>query len=216
MNFEYARDQMLGQQIRAWDVLDERVLRVLRETPRELFVPETERDLAFADFEVPLPHGQCMMNPKVEARLLQELAPQRFEQALEIGTGSGYLAACLARLAREVASIEIFEDLSASARDRLDQIGLDNVELEVNDATTLTYRDRFDVIAVTASIPVLDERFVRMLKPRGRLFVVTGTAPAMEAHLITRQPDGRCTDQGLFETVLTPMINAKGAESFVL
>jgi protein-L-isoaspartate(D-aspartate) O-methyltransferase len=216
MNFDTAREQMLGQQIRAWDVLDQRVLDTLRETPRELFVPESERDFAFADVEIPIGHGQCMMNPKVEARLLQSLDPRSFEEALEVGTGSGFLAACLAKLARQVLSVEIFPDLSEGAGRRLTQLDINNVELEVRDASALSLRRRFDVIAVTASVPTLDQRFVEMLNPRGRLFIVTGHVPAMEAHLITKQPDGRCTDQSLFETVLTPMINAERTEPFVL
>lgn len=216
MNFEFAREQMLGQQIRSWDVLDERVLTVLRETPRELFVPESERDLAFADLEIPLSHGQCMMNPKVEARLLQELQAQPFEQALEIGTGSGYLTACLGRLTQQVLSVEIFPDLSDAAGVNIEQAGVANVSLETADALTLKYADRFDLIAVTASVPALDERFIRMLRPRGRMFIVVGRAPAMEARLVSKHADGEWTDECLFETVLTPMINAEHAEPFVL
>lgn len=216
MNFETARNQMLGQQIRAWEVLDERVLDVLRRTPRELFVPEAERDLAFADVEIPLPHGQCMMNPKVEARLLQSLDVQPFERALEIGTGSGYLAACLSRLAHGVTSVEIFPDLSEAAGQRLTQIGCSNVELVVADALTLDFAGEFDAIAVTASLPTLDERFVRMLKRHGRMFVVVGQAPAMEARLVTMHAEGLRSEETLFETVLTPMINAEQPDPFVL
>jgi len=216
MNFETARNQMLGQQIRTWEVLDERVLDVLRRTPCELFVPKNERDLAFADAEIPLPHGQCMMNPKVEARLLQSLEVQPYERALEIGTGSGYLAACLSRLAQHVTSVEIFADLSENAGERLAQVGGSNVDLVVADALTLDYAAQFDVIAVTASLPSLDERFVRMLKRHGRMFVVVGHAPAMEARLVTMQAEGLQTEEALFETVLTPMINAEQTEPFVL
>jgi protein-L-isoaspartate(D-aspartate) O-methyltransferase len=207
---------MLNQQIRTWDVLDARVLDALRETPRELFVPETERDLAFADTEVPLAHGQFMMAPKVEARLLQELAIEPTDTALEIGTGSGYLSACLGRLAENLVSLEIFADLSEAAGDRLDQVGVRNVVLKDEDAMQADFNGRFDVIAITASLPRLSEKFIRLLKPEGRLFVVVGRAPVMEAMLVRKHADGSWTEKSLFETMLTPMINAEIAEPFVL
>ena len=207
---------MLSQQIRAWDVLDPRVLAALKATPRESFVPETDRELAFADTEVPLPHGQCMMAPKVEARLLQELAIQPSEFALEIGTGSGYLAACLGRLAGRVQSVDIFDDLCSGARRNLEQAGIENVEVVNDDATEMQFDRQFDVIAVTASVPTLDERFTRLLKPEGRLFVVVGRPPVMEAVLVRMNADGNATRKSLFETLLTPMINAVQPEPFVL
>jgi len=216
MNYEAARRQMLSQQIRTWDVLDERVLDTLRETPREAFVPETERDLAFADTEIPLPHGQCMMSPKVEARLLQELAIEPTDTALEIGTGSGYLTACLGRLAESVLTLEIFADLSEAAGQKLHRHGIQNVELRDEDAMRVSLDARFDVIAITASLPVLSERFVRLLNPEGRLFVVVGRPPVMEAVLVRKHTDGSRTEKSLFETMLTPMINADEPEAFVL
>lgn len=216
MNSETARQQMISQQIRTWDVLDERVLEVLGRTPREAFVPEGDRDLAFADTEVPLPHGQCMMAPKVEARLLQELAIETGDEALEIGTGSGYLTACLARLAARVVSLEIFADLGEAAGARLTKHGIGNVEIRDEDATSAAIDARFDVVAVTASVPELSERFISLLKPGGRLFIVVGRAPVMEAVLVTRHADGSWTEKGLFETMLTPMINAEKPEPFVL
>jgi protein-L-isoaspartate(D-aspartate) O-methyltransferase len=216
MNYETARRQMLNQQVRAWDVLDERVLETLRETPRELFVPESERDLAFADTEVPLAHGQSMMAPKIEARLLQELAIEPTDSALEIGTGSGYLSACLGRLAERLVSLEIFADLSDIAADRLDQVGVRNVVLKDEDATQARFDSRFDVIAITASLPELSERFIQLLNPEGRLFVVVGRPPVMQAVLVRKHADGSCTEKSLFETMLTPMINADVREPFVL
>jgi protein-L-isoaspartate(D-aspartate) O-methyltransferase len=216
MNYDTARRQMLNQQVRTWDVLDERVLDTLRETPRELFVPEAERDLAFADTEVPLAHGQAMMSPKVEARLLQELAIEPTDSALEIGTGSGYLAACLGHLAERVVSLEIFADLSETAADRLERSGIRNVVLKDEDATQARFENRFDVIAVTASVPVLSERFVQWLNPEGRLFIVVGRPPVMQAILVRRHADGSWTEKSLFETMLTPMINAEVSEPFVL
>jgi protein-L-isoaspartate(D-aspartate) O-methyltransferase len=216
MNYETARRQMLNQQVRAWDVLDERVLETLRETPRELFVPESERDLAFADTEVPLAHGQSMMAPKIEARLLQELAIEPTDSALEIGTGSGYLSACLGRLAERLVSLEIFADLSDIAADRLDQVGVRNVVLKDEDATQARFDSRFDVIAITASLPELSERFIQLLNPEGRLFVVVGRPPVMQAVLVRKHADGSWTEKSLFETMLTPMINADVREPFVL
>jgi len=216
MNFETAREQMLGQQIRAWNVLDESVLAVLKTTPRELFVPESERDLAFADAEIPLPHGQHMMSPKIEARILQELQIEPTDDVLEIGTGSGYLTACLAQLGGHVESIEIFADLSEVAAERIRRRELQNVEYLVGDALSLSRPASFDVIAVTGSAPVLPEQFVQMLRPNGRLFIVVGRDPVMEAKLISMDASGNSTEQSLFETLLTPLINAIRAEPFVL
>jgi protein-L-isoaspartate(D-aspartate) O-methyltransferase len=216
MNFEIARQQMLSQQIRAWDVLDPGVLAVLKATPRENFVPETERELAFADAEVPLRHGQWMMAPKVEARLLQELAIEPTDSVLEVGTGSGYLAACMGRLASRVQSLELFGDLCDEARARIDRAGIGNVELRNEDAMQAPIDSRFDAIAVTAAVPQLGERFVRLLKPGGRLFIVVGRPPVMEAVLVRMHGDGGWTEKSLFETLLTPMIHADQPEAFVL
>ncbi len=207
---------MISQQIRTWDVLDERVLETLRATHHEAFVPESETELAFADTEIPLPHGQCMMTPKVEARLLQELAIEPIDAVLEIGTGSGYLTACLADLGDHVTSLEIFPDLSESAAARLEKAGLVNVELLAEDAMQANFSASYDVIAITASMPSLPERFIKLLKPEGRLFVVVGRAPGMEAILVRRHADCNISEKSLFETLLTPMINAEETEPFVL
>ena len=216
MNLETARTQMLAQQVRAWDVLDQRVLDALNLVPRERFVPEEFRDLAFADIEIPLGHGQQMLTPKVEGRLLQALRIAPIDEALVVGTGSGFLTACVARLAQRVVSVDIFPDFVATAGERIADLGADNIELESADALALTDTASFDVVAVTASLPVHDERFVRLLRPDGRLFVVVGRPPIMEARLITMHPGGETTEESLFETVLTPMINAEQAEPFVL
>ena len=174
---------MLGQQIRAWDVLDDRVLRTLEATPRERFVPPESLELAFADMEIPLAHGQNMLAPKIEGRLLQALQIQPMDRVLEIGTGSAYMTACLARLGQHVTSVDIFADFIDSARPRLHEQHADNVDLVVADAVTLSLPAQFDAIAVTASVPDLDEHFIKMLRPRGRLFIVVGRAPVMEACL---------------------------------
>jgi protein-L-isoaspartate(D-aspartate) O-methyltransferase len=216
MNFEVARAQMLGQQIRAWEVLDDRVLRALEQTPREHFVPEEYRDLAFADIEIPLAYGQCMLAPKIEGRLLQALQVEGVDEVLEIGTGTGFLTAVLARLGRRVVSIDIFPEFIDAARRKLADEQLGNVELRTADALSLELSGRFDAVAVTASVPVLDDYFVRMLRPFGRLFVVVGRPPVMDARLITRNANGDPTSVSLFETVLTPLINAERPEPFVL
>ena len=216
MNFEVARAQMLGQQLRAWEVLDDHVLRAFAETPRENFVPEDYRDLAFADAEIPLGRGQSMLAPKVEGRILQALKVEPIDDVLVVGTGSGYLTACLARLAKRVTSVDIFPDFVSKAEPRIAASGVRNVELNVADALALSYRARFDAIAVTASIPEFGKHFIEMLRPQGRLFIVVGREPAMEAQLITVQPDGTTTTDSLFETVLAPLINADQPEPFVL
>ena len=216
MNLEYARNQMIRQQVRAWEVLDDRVLDTLQTVPREAFVPEQFRGAAFADLEIPLDHGQAMMAPKIEGRLLQALHVDAADRVLEIGTGSGFLTACLGKLAGTVVSVDIFADFTAAATRRLEAVGTDNVELLTADALELKRADEFDAIAVTGSVPELDEHFIRMLRPGGRLFIVTGRDPVMEAQLITLTSPGHWTQQALFETSLTPLINADKPAPFVL
>jgi protein-L-isoaspartate(D-aspartate) O-methyltransferase len=216
MNFDVARTQMLGQQLRAWEVLDDRVLRAFAETPREDFVPREYRDVAFADAEIPLGHGQTMLAPKVEGRILQALQVEPIDEVLVVGTGSGYLTACLARIAKRVTSVDIFPDFATAAEAKIAACGIRNVELKAADALALSYPARFDAIAVTASVPERNERLIEMLRPQGRLFIVVGREPAMEAQLITLQPNGTTTTDSLFETVLAPLINADRPEPFVL
>ena len=177
MNLEYARSQMLRQQIRAWEVLDDRVLHVLGSVPREEFVPADYHDVAFADLEIPIGHGQSMMTPKLEGRLLQSLELERADRVLEIGTGSGFLTACLARLCESLVSIDIFPEFTDQAGPKLASHGIDNVELLTADALEIEYAAEFDAIAVTGSMPELDDHFIRMLRPGGRLFIVTGRQP---------------------------------------
>jgi protein-L-isoaspartate(D-aspartate) O-methyltransferase len=216
MNLEEARSQMLRQQIRAWEVLDDRVLEALGTTPRERFVPAEYADVAFADLEIPLAHGQHMMAPSVEGRLLQSLQIEPMERVLEIGTGSGFMTACLAHLADSVVSVDVFEDFIDAARPKLERSELANIELRAADGLALDYESEFDAIAVTGSVPELDEHFVRMLRPGGRLFLVTGREPIMEAQLITLHAYGNWTRQSLFETLLTPLVNADTPPPFVL
>jgi protein-L-isoaspartate(D-aspartate) O-methyltransferase len=216
IDYQAVRNTMVEQQVRPWEVLDPRVLEAVAAVPRELFVPEAYRTLAYADLPLPLAHGETMMKPVVEGRLLQALGLAPEDEVLEIGTGSGFLTAVLARLARRVVSVDIFPEFVDAARAKLAAENLRNVELRTADALSLEFAGRFDAIAVTASVPVLDDSFVRMLLPNGRLFVVVGRAPAMEARLITLNANGDTTSESLFETVLTPLINAERPEPFVL
>jgi len=208
------REQMIEQQVRAWDVADERVLNVLRQVPRERFVPEPQRFLAYADAEIPLAHGQHMLRPSVVGRLLQALAPGAGDDVLEIGSGTGFVTACLASMGAHVRSIEIFEDLAEAARANLASTAFRNVDLITGDGRALVGTTRYNAIAVTASLPLPDESFQRQLALGGRLFVVVGEPPVMEALLIRRVSETAFTTQSLFETVIDPLVNARHPATF--
>jgi protein-L-isoaspartate(D-aspartate) O-methyltransferase len=217
MDFEQARYNMIEQQVRPWDVLDQHVLDVMTTLPREAFVPEKYRSLAFADISIPLGHDQVMMAPKLEGRLLQTLAIQPDDAVLEIGTGSGYLSACLSRLGRHVTSWEIFPELSETAQATLKEQGIDNISLEIGDAISGISDDaRYDVIAVTGSMPVLQQQFHKNLRAGGRLFVIIGKPPIMEAVLVTRLDADNWVQESLFETSLPPLVNATEPRRFAL
>ena len=207
MNTDYARLQMVNQQVRGWNVYDERVLSMLRELPREHFVPEGFESLAFADSEIPLGHGESMMTPTIEGRVLQALGLQGGENVLEIGTGSGFMTACLAKLSAHVTSVDIYDDFVASARHKLEAAGIDNVELLKMDATQELPDGKFDAIAVTGSIQTFDPRYVEALGSHGRLFIVVGNEPAMEAKLIERTNEHDWQTISLFETSLPPLVH---------
>jgi protein-L-isoaspartate(D-aspartate) O-methyltransferase len=211
---EQMREQMIEQQVRAWEVLDERVLGVLRGVPRELFVPEKQRYLAYADVEVGLPRGQHMLRPSVVGKLLQALRPRGAERVLEVGTGSGFITACLRTMARQVHSLEIFPDLADQARRKLAALGMRDVEVVDADALAGGNGARYDVIAVTASLPLYDARFERMLAVGGRLFVVVGEAPVMDARLVRRTAEDAFATASLFETVIDPLVNAVRPPAF--
>jgi protein-L-isoaspartate(D-aspartate) O-methyltransferase len=216
MNIEQARFNMIEQQIRPWDVLDDRVLNVISGTPRENFVPEQYRALAFSDISIPLDHGQTMMPPKLEGKLLQSLALQPEDRVLEVGTGSGYLTACLAGLAGSVLSVDIYEDFSEQAQARLAQHDIHNATFVAGDAASGWNADSgFDAIAVTGSLPVLHRGFHELLNTGGRLFVIVGKPPIMQALLITRINEHEYHHEALFETSIPPLINAPQPESFV-
>ena len=216
MNMAQARHNMIEQQIRPWDVLDQRVLELIDALPRENFVPAAYIKLAYADINIPLDHGQVMMAPKVEARMVQALAIKDTDTILEVGTGSGYVTALLARSGKRVYSVDIYPDVTAAAGRKLAELGIDNVILETGDAVNGWDRHGpYDVIAITGSLPTLPEGFLQSLKIGGRLFVVTGQEPVMEARLITRTSEQGWIEQALFETVLPPLVNAPQPQRFV-
>ncbi|NWF32019.1 protein-L-isoaspartate O-methyltransferase [Stenotrophomonas sp. SAM-B] len=213
IDYSHARELMVEQQIRPWDVLEIRVLDVLARLPREAFVAESHRALAYADIELPLGNGQKMMKPVIEGRTLQALDLQPGDEVLEIGTGSGYLSACMGELAREVLSLEIDADLATTARARLDAAGLgNNVRIETADALTWDTERRFDTICVTGAVDVIPSRFTQWLRPGGRLFVIRGLSPVMEAVLV--KADG--TTESLFETDIDYLRGAAPAPQFQL
>ncbi len=216
MLIETAREQMVNQQVRAWDVLDPRVLDVLRRLPREHFVPEAYREMAFADAEIPLPHHEHMLSPKIVGRILQALDLTATDSVLEIGTGSGFLTAALAMQAARVRSVDRHGDFVSAARARIAALGLGAVELQEGDALTAAAlgSGSFDAIVLTASLPMYDDRFQQRLAVGGRLFVVVGSAPIMEARLVRRVSATEFTQQALFETVLAPLVGAVAPQPF--
>lgn len=210
-----ARRQMIEQQVRAWEVLDLRVLETMQRVPREEFAPAAYRDLAFADLSVPLGHGQSMLPPKLEGRILQSLEIQPEDRVLEVGTGSGFFAACLGALARSVRSIDLYPDFVATARASLRRTGVHNVAVEALDAMTLAADGAYDVIALTGSLPVYDARFERALAVGGRLFAVVGQGPVMAAQRITRTGAEDWLRESLFETCIDPLVHAPQPPRFV-
>jgi protein-L-isoaspartate(D-aspartate) O-methyltransferase len=215
MNLRTAREQMVEQQVRAWDVLDERVLQTMLQVQREEFAPLRYRDVAFADSAIPLPHGQMMLPAKVHGRILQALAVSDGDVSLEVGAGSGYLSACLGKLASRVRSLEIFPELAEQARANLLAARINNVSVETADGMQLNEQSAYDVIAVSGSLPIYDERFQQALRIGGRLFVVVGQRPVMEAWKVTRVGEREWQREGLFETVIEPLVNAPGPSPFI-
>lgn len=213
-DYAKARENMVEQQVRPWDVLDVRVLAVLSALPRDAFVPPAYRALAYADLAVPIGHGELMLKPVIEGRMLQSLGLLATDEVLEIGAGSGFITACLGRLARDVLSLEIRPDLAGSARARLAQLGLDgNVRIEVADALQYRTQRRFDAICVSAAVDAVPSQFAQWLRPGGRLFVVQGRAPAMKALLLRNHVNGQRIES-LFETVLPYLVGAAPAPEF--
>ena len=211
MDFEKARFNMVEQQVRPWDVLDPRVLAVISEMPREQFAPDEFKNLAYVDTRIPLGEYEdqaCnMANPIIDGRILQEMEIQEDDLILEIGTGSGYLTACLAKLGRHVDSVDINEDLTAMAEKNLNALGIHNVNLVSGDASKGWEQKRnYDVIVISAAMKSIPDSYKKLLKPGGRMFVVIGEAPVMTAHRITRTGKNEWSDETLFETSIEPMI----------
>ena len=216
MDFQQARFNMVEQQIRTWDVLDPKVLDLLFRMRREDYVPPQFRALAFADMEIPLGHGETMLAPRLEARMLQELALSPGDKILEVGTGSGYMTALLASLGAHVCSVDLVAEFTRSAGARLAAHGITNVTLETGDAARGWDRHApYDAIVLTGSVPVLSEGFAKSLARGGRLLAVVGEPPVMEAQLVTCHAAGAFNATGLFETCIAPLKNAPQPEKFV-
>jgi protein-L-isoaspartate(D-aspartate) O-methyltransferase len=219
MNIEKARFNMIEQQIRPWDVLDLDILNLLTVVKREAFVPAAYKNLAFMDTMIPLGNGEFMFTPKLEARILQEVAPKKHENVLEVGAGSGYMAALLAHKARHVTSVEIDPELKAFAEHNLSNYGITNVEVAQgngaqgwsNQGTEAPY----DVIVISGSLPVLPEAFLKQLKVGGRIFAIVGESPVMNAEVITRVSDAAYDTVKVFETDVTPLREIKKHSHFV-
>jgi protein-L-isoaspartate(D-aspartate) O-methyltransferase len=216
MDIEQARFNMVEQQIRPWEVLDQRVLDLLWAIKREEYVPEKYRALAFVDMQIPLGFGEVMLAPKLEARIVQELGLTKQDRILEVGTGSGYMTALLATLGQHVVSVEIVAELAALGAANLKAYGVANVTLEVGDAARGWAKcEPYDVIVLTGSTPILPQAFIESLKPGGRLFAIVGEPPVMKAALYNRAAQGGYSSIELFETVVPPLRNALQRERFV-
>ena len=216
MNLQQARSNMIEQQVRPWDVLDQRVLDVLAAVPREEFVFEEHRALAFSDYQLPIGFGQTLLKPIIEGRLIQALSLEVTDSVLEIGAGSGYVTACLARMATKVQSLEIHPELAANAQARLNKLGLSNVTvLEQDAAAEWDARDSYDAIAFGGAIDAIPDYYKYKMAINGRMFAVTGDSqqPMMEALLLTRISETEWTTESLFETKIDPLVNFSEAVS---
>ncbi len=215
MNLEQARSNMVEQQIRTWEVLDQDVLDLLYAVPREEFVPQGYRNLAFTDMEIPIGEGERMWAPKLEARVVQELAPKRSDRVLEIGTGSGYLTALFAHRAAQVYSVELLPALAAFGRANIARHGVDNVTLEIGDgAGGYAKWGPYDVVVLTGSVPVLPRAVQESLAPGGRAFAVIGEPPVMTAKIFSCSAPGDCRVVQLFEILLAPLANCERPSRF--
>jgi protein-L-isoaspartate(D-aspartate) O-methyltransferase len=215
MDNQAARQQMVDQQIRTWEVLDPRVLDAFSAVPREAFVPPGYGELAFADAPIPIGFGHSMLAPKLQGRILQALGVRADDSVLEIGCGTGYLSACLGLLGASTLSIDIRPEFVAISRENLRSVPQASVQFEIRDAFDAARFGEYDVIAVTGSLPIYDTRFERSLRVGGRLFAVVGAAPVMDAILVRRVDADEWTRESLFETVIEPLINAAVAPKFV-
>lgn len=217
LDIDLARRNMVDNQVRTWDVLDPRVLDALAAVPREDFVPARYRSLAFADLMLPLGHGEVMLKPAVEGRILQTLQLTPGDSVLEVGTGSGFLTACLSRLARSVASIDCHADFADAATRRLRRIGASNVRIETGDAmATFDPGVRHDAVVIGGAVAMLPDRFASWVRPGGRLFAIVGRPPAMQAVLHRRLDESQWHRETLFETALPYLRNAAPQPRFAL
>ena len=214
MQTEFARTQMITQQVRAWDVLDERVLDAMRRTPREIFVPGRYAEVAFADADIPLRAGQHMLAPKIVGRLLQALDAAPGMRALVVGCGTGFVPACLSAIGASVRDLEITADLAAAARSNLKRAGFGQVEVVTGDTFHLDLGKDYALIAVCGSLPLYDDRFARALSVGGKLFAVVGATQLQEALLVTRTGESTWTTTGLFETAIDALDHAPRPEPF--
>jgi protein-L-isoaspartate(D-aspartate) O-methyltransferase len=210
-----ARRQMVDQQIRTWEVLDSRVLNALSEVPREAFVPPEYRELAFADAPIPIGFGQSMLSPKLQGRILQALGVSATDNVLEVGSGTGYLSACLSLLGCSTNSIDIHAGLVDLAQANLRALPSARVQFQIRDAFDAAPLGEYDAVAVTGSLPIYDPRFEKSLRVGGRLFAIVGAAPVMDAILVRRVDSNEWIRESLFETVVAPLINATAAQRFV-
>ncbi|CAC9607232.1 Protein-L-isoaspartate O-methyltransferase (EC 2.1.1.77) [uncultured Gammaproteobacteria bacterium] len=216
MDISQARKNAIDNQIRPWGGLDYIANNALRDIPRENFVPDKYKNLAFADIEIPLTDKAKMLSPKVEGRLLDALKIKKNETVLEVGTGSGYLTAVLSKLCKSITSIEIDEGLSNSAQQKFKKLNISNITLEVGDASKGWKRstDFFDVVVIGTSVPKITGRFFHLLNVGGRIFVVEGTEKAMSAKIITRLSEHKWETKSLFETQLDVMQGLKKSTKF--
>lgn len=215
MDIEQARFNMIEQQIRPWDVLDMHVLDIIQSVPRENFVSQAQKNLAFADLEIPIGHDQVMMSPKVEARMLQALSISADDKILEIGTGSGFITACLAKMGQHVTTCEYFDALSSLAKNRLLEHQIDNIDFLTGDIfDSLDSLEEYDVIAITGSSPEISSDFSSLLRENGRLFCIAGEAPVMTAKLITCAAEGSFREESLFETVIPALLSTSTEKVF--
>lgn len=216
LNFDVVRDSMIKSQLRTWNVHDERVLDLIARMPRQDYMPATSRNLAYVDMNIPLGHGEVMMAPKLEARLVQELEINPTDKILEIGTGSGFMTALLAALGRHVISVEIRPEFTAAAANKLAQHGVRNITLETGDGARGWDRQKpYDVILLTGSTPILPDTFQQSLAVGGRLIAIVGTAPSMEVKRIRRLGGHSFEEKSLFETVIPKLQNALEPARFV-
>ncbi|VAW65304.1 Protein-L-isoaspartate O-methyltransferase [hydrothermal vent metagenome] len=214
-HLEQCRYNMVEQQVRPWDVLDNKVLNVLEQTPRDVFVSSQYTNLAYADTAIPLNNSQHMMHPIIEGRILQLLNIQPEDTILEIGTGSGYLTACLAQLGSHVDSLEIDSKLAQLAEQNLQQLSISNINISCADGLDMNnIKKKYDIIVLTGSVSKISKELKNTLTVNGRLFAISGTAPVMVAHLMTRKDEKNWHDETIFETVLKPLTNGEAKPDF--